>query len=469
MSENAVAAVLLAAGGSSRFGQPKQLLEWEGRPLVAHLADVAWAAGLSPIIVILGAEAERIAPALAERPVSILRNYRWTEGLGSSVALGVSALMHSPAAVFLQVDQPFVTPHLLRSLVNQWRDTAPHPGIVAPTWEGRLGSPVLFDQLLFPELAQLAADVGGRALFKAHAEKILSYPVADPLLLADADTPDAYMQLQSARQDSAALLPSIRAVISDMDGVLWRGSNPLPGLRDFFALLEERGLDYMLVTNNANQSVAHYVEKLAHLGISTTPEHVLNSAEATGDYLAQHAPPRATVYVVGGPGLREVLARHGFILTDGDTADYVVVGWNPTFTWEDMAKATLLIRQGARFIGTNPDRSFPLEKGLVPGAGAQLALLEAATDVAPFVIGKPAPVLYEQAMLRMHASPQTTLVIGDRLDTDILGGLQLGMPTAMVLSGINSLEDVHRSPIHPDLIYADLKALAVAWRARLEG
>ncbi|MBN1922043.1 MAG: HAD-IIA family hydrolase [Anaerolineae bacterium] len=468
MPDNAVAAVLLAAGGSSRFGQPKQLLDWEGRPMIAHLADVAWAAGLSPIIVILGAEAERIAPALAERPVQILRNYRWVEGLGSSVALGVSALMSSPAAVFLQVDQPFVTPHLLRSLVSRWRDTAPRPEIVAPTWEGRLGSPVLFDQLLFPELAQLAADVGGRALFKTHAEKILPYPVTDPLLLADADNPDVYAQLQSARQDSTALLPSIRAVISDMDGVLWRGSNPLPGLRDFFALLEERGLDYMLVTNNANQSVAHYVEKLAHLGIPTAPEHVLNSAEAAGDYLAEHAPSHATVYVVGGPGLREVLARHGFILTDGDTADYVVVGWNPTFTWEDMAKATMLIRQGARFIGTNPDRSFPLEKGLVPGAGAQLALLEAATDVAPFVIGKPEPVLYEQAMLRMHASPETTLVIGDRLDTDILGGLRLGMPTAMVLSGINSLEDVHHSPIHPDLIFDDLKALAVAWRARLE-
>jgi len=467
-SDNPVAAVLLAAGGSSRFGQPKQLLEWEGRPLIAHLADVAWAAGLSPITVILGAEAERIAPVLAERPVRVLRNYRWAEGLGSSVALSVSVLMNSPAAVFLQVDQPFVTPHLLRALVSQWRNTIPRPGIVVPTWEERLGSPVLFDRMLFPELAQLAADVGGRALFKAHAEKILPYPVTDPLLLADADTPDVFAQLQSLRREPAALLPSIRAVISDMDGVLWRGSSPLPGLRNFFVLLEEHGLDYMLVTNNANQSVAHYVEKLKHLGISTTPDHVLNSAEATGDYLAQHASPHATVYVVGGPGLREVLTHRGFVLTDGNTADYVVVGWNPTFTWEDMAKATLLIRQGARFIGTNPDRSFPLEKGLVPGAGAQLALLEAATDVAPFVIGKPEPVLYEQAIVRMRASPETTLVIGDRLDTDILGGLRLGMPTAMVLSGINSLEDVHRSPIHPDLIFDDLESLTAAWRTRLE-
>jgi len=159
------------------------------------------------------------------------------------------------------------------------------------------------------------------------------------------------------------------------------------------------------------------------------------------------------------------LARRGFVLTEGKAADFVVVGWNPAFTWEDMAKATLLIRGGARFIGTNPDRSFPLERGLVPGAGAQLALLEAATDVRPLVMGKPEPVLYEQSMARMGVSPAETLVIGDRLDTDILGGLRLGLPTAMVLSGIHSMEDVRRSFVHPDLIFDDLAALTAAWRA----
>ncbi len=467
MPKKSVAAVLLAAGGSSRFGQPKQLLEWEGRPLVAHLVDIAWAAGLSPIIVVLGADAERIAPILADRPVQILRNYRWKEGLGSSVQLGVAALVDSLAAVFLQVDQPLVTARLLRALVDQWRNAVPKPGIVVPTWGDRLGSPVLFDRRLFSELAELSGDIGGRALFKAHADMLLPYPVGDPMVLADADTPSDYVRLQTARPDPLAPLRTIRAVISDMDGVLWRGASPLPGLGSFFALLEQRGLDYMLVTNNASQSVTHYVEKLAHLGVMTTPDHVLNSADATGDFLLQHAAPGALIYVVGGPGLREALIRRGFSLTEGDTADYVVVGWNPAFTWEDMAKATLLIRHGARFIGTNPDRSFPLEKGLVPGAGAQLALLEAATDIAPLVIGKPEPVLYQQAMMRMRTAPEMTLVIGDRLDTDILGGLRLGMPTAMVLSGINTRADVQSSPIHPDLVFDDLEALTLAWRACL--
>lgn len=465
MPDTPVAAVLLAAGGSSRFGQPKQLLEWDGRPLIAHLADVAWAAGLSPILVVLGAGAERIAPALAGRSVQLLQNYRWEHGMGSSVSLAVSALMGSPAAIFLQVDQPFITAGLLRALVTTWRNASPHRGIVVPAWEGRPGSPVLFERTFFPELAQLPADVGGRALFGAHAEQLLFYPVEDPLLLADADTPAEFARLQAARRDPLALLRPIRAVISDMDGVLWRGMSPLPGLQDFFAFLEERALKYMLVTNNANQSVTQYVEKLARLGVVTAPEHVLNSAEAAGDYLLQQAAPGTRVYVVGGPGLREALARRGFVLTAGEAADFVVVGWNPAFTWEDMAQATLLIRGGARFIGTNPDRSFPLERGLVPGAGAQLALLEAATDVRPLVMGKPEPVLYEQSMARMGVSPAETLVIGDRLDTDILGGLRLGLPTAMVLSGIHSLEDVRRSFVHPDLIFDDLAALTAAWRA----
>lgn len=467
MQDEPVAAVLLAAGSSTRFGEPKQLLDWDGRPLITHLVDVAWAGGLSPIVVVLGSEAERIAPVLSGREVRVLRNYHWPEGMGSSVALGVAALAGSPAAIFMQADQPFVTPRFLRSLVDCWRTAPSRPGIVVPTWEGEHGTPVLFDRKLFPELGRLPGDVGGRALFRSYADTLMPFAVQDARILADADTPEDFERLKAMRRDPIELLRSIRAVISDMDGVLWRGASPLPGLGAFFAFLEESGLDYMLVTNNANQSVAHYVGKLARLGVTTAPEHVLNSAEATGDYLLQHVAPGARLYVVGGPGLREALFSRGFVLTDGDAADYVVVGWNPKFTWEDMARATLLIRQGAGFVGTNPDRSFPMENGLVPGAGAQLALLTAATDVNPLVIGKPEPVLYQQSMLRMRATPETTLVIGDRLDTDILGGLRLGMPTAMVLSGINSWADVHGSPIHPDLVFDDLATLTAAWRVQL--
>ena len=146
-------------------------------------------------------------------------------------------------------------------------------------------------------------------------------------------------------------------------------------------------------------------------------------------------------------------------------ADYVVVGWSPQTTWYDMAKATLLIRRGAIFIGTNPDRTFPSEQGLVPGAGSQLALLEAATDVPPLVVGKPEPLLYQQALARMDASPAETLMIGDRLNTDILGGLRQGLHTALLLSGIQRREELARSPIHPELVFDELAELVRVWRS----
>ncbi|MDY0020784.1 MAG: HAD-IIA family hydrolase, partial [Anaerolineae bacterium] len=441
-----VAAIVLAAGGSVRFGQPKQLLLWEGRPLVAHSADTAWAAGLDPIIVVTGAVAQQVAAALKGRPVQVLQNYRWQEGMSSSVSVGLAALPdETQAAIFMQIDQPLVTPQFLHTLIARWQETS--ADIVVPTWEGKHGAPVLFGRALFPELAQLSGDMGGRALFNRYPQRMTTLPVTDPSSLTDADTPEAYAQLQARAQQShpEALLKSIRAIICDMDGVLWRGNTPLPGLHDFFDLLQRRGLHYMLVTNNASRTPAQYVEKLAGMGVSTDTSHVLNSAMATADYLAEIAGTDALVYVVGAPGLHEALQSRGFRLSDGDTADYVVAGWTQAMTWETLATATRLIRNGAGFIGTNPDRTYPAEDHLVPGAGAQLAFLEAATDVHPLVVGKPEPILYQQALAHMGVRSQETLVIGDRLNTDIVGGVRLGLPTALMLSGIQKREDLPAS------------------------
>jgi 4-nitrophenyl phosphatase len=269
-----------------------------------------------------------------------------------------------------------------------------------------------------------------------------------------------------ARQpaSSAVDFSAIEGVICDMDGVLWRGDTPLPGLHDFFALLEAHRIPYILATNNASKTPEQYVEKLARLGIETNANHVLNSATAAADYLATQAAPGTPVYAIGGPGTHEALRLHGFVLTDGDHADYVVVGWDRELTWKKLAMATLLIRGGAGFIATNPDRTFPMEDGLVPGNGAQVAALITATDVTPVMTGKPGPLLYERALARMGVAPEATLVIGDRLDTDILGGLRLGMPTALVLSGITHPDELTGSPVHPDIIFDDLAALVCAWQ-----
>jgi len=463
MSKLTVAAVILAAGGSTRFGAPKQLLPWQGRPLIAHVADMAWMAGLSPVVVVVGAEAEQVTPALAGREVCVLRNYRWHEGMSTSLGLGVAALPSSvEAAVFLPVDQPLVDARFLRSLVTYWQQY--NAGIVVPVGrEGRRGMPVLFTRRFFPELATLSGDIGGRALFAQYADNLVTMPVADPDVLTDVDTPAAYETLL-ARQAASLDWDGIKGVICDMDGVLWRGETPLPGLHDFFALLEDRHLPYVLATNNASKTPEQYVDKLARMGIVTNTEHVLNSATAAADYLVAQAAPGAPVYPIGGSGIREALRSHGFTLTEGDRADYVVVGWDRDLTWQKLATATLLIRGGAGFIAANPDRTFPMEDGLVPGNGAQVAALITATDITPVMAGKPGPLLYERALARMGTSPEETLVIGDRLDTDILGGLRLGMPTALVLSGITQADELPSSPIHPDVVFDDLAALVQAWR-----
>jgi 4-nitrophenyl phosphatase len=465
MSEQNVAAVLLAAGGSSRFGEPKQLLSWEGRPLIAHTADIAWAAGLAPVVTVVGAEAERVVPLLESRPVQVLRNYRWQAGMSTSIHVGLAALPGDvEAAIFLPIDQPRVTPRFLQALVARWR--ASGADIVVPIADKRRGGPVLFGRPLFAELAQLTGDVGGRALFETYRERLATLPVEDPEILTDVDTPEAYTRLraETRQQEPWERLHAIRALIVDMDGVLWRGETPLPGLHAFFDLIRERDLRYTLITNNSSRTPEDYVAKLARFGLETPAEHILNSALAAADYLAERADPGATVFPVGGPGVRQALRSRGFrLVADGSAVEYVVVGWDTDMTWETVAQAALLIRDGAGFVGTNPDRSYPSERGLVPGAGAQLALLETATDVKPTIAGKPEPILYHQALARMDVTPDETLVIGDRLDTDLLGGVRQGMATALLLSGVHQRADLAGSPVHPDLVFENLAALVDAW------
>ncbi|MGQ9718044.1 MAG: HAD-IIA family hydrolase [Anaerolineae bacterium] len=459
-----VAGVILAAGGSTRFGRPKQLLNWNGIPLVAHVANVALEAELSPVVVVLGHAAEEVQAALAGRPVRIATNWRWEEGLSTSVQTGLSALPpHTDAAIFLPCDQPLITPALLRRLIARFQETgAP---IVCPVYQGRHASPTLFARPLFPELARVTGDQGGRALILRHPDAVETVDVDDPDLLADVDTPEAYARMQErhAPPPTPSFLAAIRSLIVDMDGVLWRGDQPLPGLTDFFATLRARGVRFVLATNNASQRPEEYWEKLARFGVEVPLETILTSAQATADYLASVAPPGTPVYAIGGSGVRHALMERGFVLAEEDVR-YVVVGWDPDLHWQKMAKAALLIQRGAVLIGTNPDTTYPTPAGLVPGNGSNLAVLELTTGRKPVVIGKPEPWLYRAAMARMGAIPETTAALGDRLDTDILGGRRAGLRTILVLSGITTPEELARSPVRPDLVCADIGELARLWR-----
>jgi 4-nitrophenyl phosphatase len=474
-----VAAVILAAGASTRFGQPKQLLDWRGVPLLAHIADVALAAGLAPVIIVLGCQAKAARASLGTRPVETAMNWRWEKGLSTSLQVGLAALPpETDAAVFLQCDQPLIAPSLLQALMARFEET--NAPIVRPVHAGQPGTPVLFARRLFPELAAVSGDEGGRSLINRYAKDVATVEVADPDVLVDVDTFADYERLQRRvsgssapgfRSQTAGLKPEtplcrIRNLIVDMDGVLWRGDEPMPGVQDFFAFLRQRDVGFVLATNNSSQLPAQYAHKLARMGVEVPVECVLTSAQTAAAYLADFAPPGTHVYAIGGEGVQQALEQCGFVLTDAEAA-YVVVGWDRQLTWDKLATAALLIHAGAGFIGTNPDTSYPTGRGPVPGNGAQLAALETTTGVTPIVVGKPESRMYEDALRRMGASPQTTAVVGDRLDTDIAGGVQAGLTTVLVLSGIATEADLAASPVRPHLVCADIRELVQLWRDQL--
>jgi 4-nitrophenyl phosphatase len=258
-------------------------------------------------------------------------------------------------------------------------------------------------------------------------------------------------------------LHSVRAVISDMDGVLWRGEAPLPGVAEFFGGLRRRGLPFVLATNNATATFAEVSRRLSDLGLRVSQEEVLTSARAAASFLRHQLPRGESVLAIGEAGLTSALAHAGFRLVDNaKEAAAVVAGLDRSVTWNKLTEAALAIRGGAMFIATNMDPTFPSERGLVPGAGALIAVLETACSCHPIVIGKPEPHLFLEALEVLRAPAEATLVLGDRIETDIVGGQRAGMPTALLMTGVTSPEILSASKVRPDWVFADLHAAAAA-------
>jgi len=259
-------------------------------------------------------------------------------------------------------------------------------------------------------------------------------------------------------------LRGVRGVLFDMDGVIYVGTQLLPGVQEMFDYLEQTGRKWLCVTNNASRTPAQFVEKLTGMGVRARPEQILGSAEATAGWLAEqikhHGWPRGKIIIVGQDGLRAALAQYHFELTtDPAEATYAVAGINFELTYEELARVALAIRNGARFIGTNSDRSYPSERGLLPGAGSILALLETATDVTPTVVGKPNQGMYDQALRRIGATADQVMMVGDRYDTDISGALKMGLATTGVLTGVSTRNDFESAAIPPHIIATDLPEL----------
>jgi len=263
-------------------------------------------------------------------------------------------------------------------------------------------------------------------------------------------------------------LTNIQALIIDMDGVLWEGTQALPGLKDFFKCLRKKNLPFILATNNATLTQEQYIAKLENMGVSVSPFEILTSSMATAHYLSEQTNPSSNqIFVIGEQGLRLPLIEKGFTIIDSyhinaKPVDFVICGLDRSVTWDKLADAALHIRAGAKFIATNADTTLPTERGPVPGNGAILAALQSATQVSPLIIGKPEPIMYQQAIKLLKTDPEKTIAIGDRLNTDILGAVNTGIRSIMVLTGISSKEDLNSVDYQPSWIMPDIQAITKA-------
>ena len=258
------------------------------------------------------------------------------------------------------------------------------------------------------------------------------------------------------------LPPHIKSLIIDMDGVIWRSDAPIGDLAAIFNRVRERGLKFVFATNNSTKTSEQYVRRLKEFGVEVEPWQVVTSSQAAGHAMAQKFPPGTKVFMIGEEGLRIPLQEEGFeILSteDAPQAKVVVMGLDRSVNFQKLVEATLLVRGGVPFYATNTDRTFPTPRGQIPGAGAWISVITTATNAEPIVAGKPFPFLMDLSMERLGTANVETLVIGDRLETDIAAGQAVGCPTALVLSGVSSREQGENWKPTIDFVAEDLATL----------
>ena len=236
----------------------------------------------------------------------------------------------------------------------------------------------------------------------------------------------------------------------DMDGVLVTGSNIVPGADRFIQRLKARGAKFLVLTNNPRYTPGDLSHRLQWIGLEIPAESIFTSAMATARFLHSQKPD-GTAYVIGESGLTEAIHEAGYVITDHDP-DYVVLGETNSIDFEQITKAIRMVNSGSHFVATNPDPSGPGEGGLVPACGAIAALIQTATGVKPYFIGKPNPLMMRIALNYLGVHSEDTVMIGDRMDTDIVTGTESGMETILVLTGVSKQEDVRRFPYQPTRI-----------------
>lgn len=253
-------------------------------------------------------------------------------------------------------------------------------------------------------------------------------------------------------------MEDIKYFLSDMDGVLVRGSVPIPGASDFITRLRDRGTPFLVLTNNSQYTQRDLHARLSYAGLDIPPESLFTSALATAQFL-QSQRPRGSAYVIGESGLTTALHDIDYIITDKEP-EYVVLGETTTYSFARITQAIRFILGGARFIATNPDESGPGEGGIVPGTGAVAALITSVTGIKPYYIGKPNPLMMRMALRTMNAHSEDAVMIGDRMDTDVIAGLESGLRTILVMSGVTNQSIIERFSYRPTYVFdsvADIK------------
>ncbi|WP_369134573.1 HAD-IIA family hydrolase [Modestobacter sp. I12A-02662] len=235
--------------------------------------------------------------------------------------------------------------------------------------------------------------------------------------------------------------------LTDMDGVLVHEGNALPGAAEFLQRLVDRQRRFLVLTNNSIFTPRDLAARLARSGLSVPEQSIWTSALATADFLSSQL-PGGSAYVIGEAGLTTALYEAGYTLTDTDP-DYVVLGETRTYSFEAITRAIRLVGAGARFIATNPDVTGPSPEGPLPATGSVAAMITKATGAEPYFVGKPNPMMFRSAMNRIEAHSESTTMIGDRMDTDVVAGIEAGLDTILVLTGSTGAEDVARFPFRP--------------------
>lgn len=259
------------------------------------------------------------------------------------------------------------------------------------------------------------------------------------------------------------MLPShIKSLIIDMDGVIWKADAPIGNLAAIFRRIRQRGLKFVFATNNSTSTSEQYVERLKEFGVNVDPRQVVTSSQGAAHAMAKKFPRKSKVFMIGEEGIRMALEEKGFEILSVENAaqaQAVVMGIDRDINFQKVVEATLLVRKGVPFYVTNTDKTFPTPRGEIPGSGAWVSIITTATNVNPIIAGKPFPYLMELSLENLGTKNAETLVVGDRLETDIVAGQAVECPCALVLSGVSTREQAEAWVPRIDIIADDLSKL----------